>query len=147
MALIVALVTGLLLCMLVGGRWAQFLFGLFSMALPSALMALGVPRRGLRGRVGAVLVVLALVLVGGFLAMVALAGQGVQRMVEGPWLAGLPLAAAIFLATVWLLPLVLISLAYGWTFRDHGVGDEELRRLRSLVRLRDAGTDAGREGE
>ena len=142
LALIAALAAGLLLCMLVGGRRAEFLFGLLAMMLPPALMALGVARRGLRGWVGAVLLALAAVLVSGYLAMVALAGQGVAQVLAGPWFAGLPLAAAIFLAAVWLVPLFLVSLAYGLTFRHHGVGAAQLRRLRRLGQVREAGSAA-----
>ncbi len=132
LTLIAALAAGLVACMLVGGRWAQLLFGGLAMVLPPALMALGALRRGRLGGAGAVLAVLALLLEGGYIAMVALAGQ----VAGGRWFAGLPLAAAVFLVTVWLLPLGLVSLAYGLTFSDHGIGDEDLRRLRSLARHR-----------
>lgn len=129
MALIATLVVGLLVCMAVGGRAAQLLFGTLAMLLPVALMALGVLRQGRLGVAGVALTVLALLLVGGYFAMVGLVG----RVAQGPWVAGLPLASVVFLATVWLLPLVLVSLAYALTFDAQGVSDESLRQLRSLA--------------
>ncbi len=65
--------------------------------------------------------------------MLALAG----RVGEQPWIAGLPAAAALLLTSVWLVPLVIVSLAYGWSFPQLGIQDEDLARLRRLRRETD----------
>ena len=128
--LIAALSAVLLVSMLVGGRVAGWFFGVAAMALPVALMALGALRRGKLGKVGPALVVLVLLLEGAFLGTLALAG----KVLEAPRVLGLPSAAALFFAAIWLLPLVLVSLSYALTFEEQGISNADLERLRELNR-------------
>jgi hypothetical protein len=43
---------------------------------------------------------------------------------------------------VWLVPLVIVSLAYGLTFPQLGIRDEDLARLRGLQQERGSASDA-----
>ncbi len=52
------------------------------------------------------------------------------RVLEAPWAAGLPLAAAIQLYGMWLAPLALVALAYALTFESFALRGEDLERLR-----------------
>ena len=114
---------------LVGGQLAAVGFTAVAAAFPFALMALGAARRGRLGR-AAVPIAVAFVLVElAMLGMLALRG----RVLEGPWLAGLPLAAALQLYGIFLLPLAVIALGFGLTFRRLEVDEEELERLRRLA--------------
>lgn len=131
--LIAALATALLLSMVVGGRTAQVVFGALATLFPVVLIGIGVLRRGRLGSTASVLVGLAILLQGGYWGMLGLAG----RALEGPWLAGLPLASALLLGTFWIGPLILVSLGYALTFRHHGVDEADLRRLRAVASVRD----------
>jgi hypothetical protein len=48
---------------------------------------------------------------------------------EGPWLLGLPIAAAIQLYGIGLLPLPLVCLAYALSFDRYGLRQEQLEDL------------------
>ena len=62
------------------------------------------------------------------------------------WL-GLPAGAAAVLYGVGLLPLLVLPLAYAFSFEDGSLGEEELRRLRALATSgAGAGAPAGGEG-
>jgi hypothetical protein len=99
--------------------------------MPVALSALGAARRGRLGRPLAVaLAALLAILAGSFLVLFLLRG----RLLDGPWIAGLPLAPAVLLGGIWLLPLALVGLAYALTFERHGLTEEDLARLRALRR-------------
>jgi Zn-dependent protease with chaperone function len=103
-------------------------------ACPFALMALGAARRGRLGA-AALPIALALVVVELSLAgMLALRG----RVVDGPWLAGLPLAAALEIYGIFLLPLAVIALGFALSFRRFRVAEADLERLRRLA-PKDAG--------
>ncbi len=116
----------MLSALLVGGQSAAAIFGTLAVLFPVALMALGALKEGRLGRVGGALCVLAGVLLGGLWAMLSLRGL----VEEGAWILGLPAAAVILLGLFWLGPLVLISLVYAGTFKDHGITDKGLARLR-----------------
>lgn len=105
------------------GVW---IFGLSSAAFPVGLIVLGAARRGRVGAVAAPAVVLAVLLVGAMVALLALRG----RALEGPWVWGLPLPAAILVYGVGLAPLGLVVLAYALTFDRWTLPDEELERFR-----------------
>ncbi|MEM7049228.1 MAG: hypothetical protein AAF604_06190 [Acidobacteriota bacterium] len=120
----------LTLTMVLGGQVAGYVFGALAVLFPVPLMALGALRRGRLGRSAWGLMALALLLGAGFAGMAVLAGH----LAEAPWVAGLPLATVWFLVSVWLAPLVLVSLVYALTFDEHGVDDATLERLRALRR-------------
>jgi hypothetical protein len=124
--------------MLLGGRAGQILFGALVVLFPLPLMALGALRRGRLGTLVPVLLLLGVLLEGGFLGMLLLAG----RVSEAAWVAGLPAATALLLTSVWLVPLVIVSLAYGLTFPQLGIRDEDLARLRGLQQERGSASDA-----
>ena len=64
--------------------------------------------------------------------MLALRG----RVLDGPWIAGLPVALALLLYGVFLLPLVVISLGFALTFDRFDVEEAELEELRRLAAKR-----------
>lgn len=134
---------GILAAMLLGGRAGQVFFGALVVLFPLPLMALGALRRGRLGRLVPVLVLLGALLEGGFFGMLILAG----RVSEAPWVAGFPAAAALLLTSVWLVPLVIVSLAYGLTFPQLGIRDEDLARLRQLRRDPESAPAASPDGE
>jgi hypothetical protein len=122
----------LLAAPLVAGTAGEVAFAVAAAAFPVLLMALGALREGPRGgRLGSLrwaLPLLAVILGGCLLAMIALAGQ----VESGPRLFGLPLAAAVQLIGLFGLPTLLVALAYGLGFDRHGVSSDDLERLRSL---------------
>ena len=69
---------------------------------------------------------LALGVVSAMLAMLVLRG----RVLDGPWALGLPLATAIQLYGIGLLPLPLVCAAYVLTFDSFGLSRERLDELR-----------------
>jgi hypothetical protein len=120
-----------LAALLAGGRWGEWVFAAAAVAMPVALCALGAVRRGrFGGPLAVALAVLLAVLAGSFLVLFLLRG----RLPDGPWIAGLPLAPAVLLGGVWLLPLALVGLAYALTFERQGITEEDLARLRARRR-------------
>ena len=108
---------------------AEVVFALLVMAYPVALIVVAIDRDGrLAGRwlpLAVLLVFLELCTVG----MLLLRG----RVLDGPWLGGLPLAAAIQLYGVFLAPLLLVALAYALTFDRYELREQDLERYRRLV--------------
>lgn len=94
---------------------------------PVALMALGAARRGALGPLAVPLGLLGLALVAAMLAMLAMRG----RVSDGPWVLGLPLATAIQLYGIGLLPLPLVCAAYVLTFDARGLSRDRLDDLRA----------------
>ena len=116
----------ILLTFVVGGPVAEVLFGLLSVLFPVALIALGAQRGGSLGPLLWPLAALAAILAGCVAAMLLLRG----RILDAPWLGGLPLATAVQVYGVFLLPLGLVSFAYAWTFDRFGLRQEDLDELR-----------------
>lgn len=110
-------------------RPAEEIFAVLVMAFPVALIVVAIDRDGrLAGRrlpLAVLLVFLELCTVG----MLVLRG----RVLDGPWLGGLPLAAAIQLYGVFLAPLLLVALAYALTFERYELRERDLDRLRRFV--------------
>ena len=129
LAALAAAAASILLLSLVGGAAAAAGLTALAAAFPFVLMALGAIRGGRLG--GAALpIALALALVElAMLGMLALRG----RVLDGPWLGGLPLAAALQVYGVFLLPLVVIAVGFALTFDRLEVGEDELERLRRLA--------------
>lgn len=130
----------MLLCLAWEHPAADALFTLLAAAFPVALISLGAARGGRLEPLKVPLAVLLALLVGSSLALLLLRG----RVETAPWVAGLPLAAAVQLGGLFLAPLLLVALAYALTFdRFGGVSAEQLERLRSLRRGREGGEREG----
>lgn len=105
------------------------LFAVLAVAFPVGLIVLGASRAGRLGRLAGPVAGLLVILEGCLLGMLALAG----RVLDAPWVGGLPLAAALQLYGMWLGPLVLVALAYALTFESFSLRDEDLEQLDRLV--------------
>ncbi|MCG8462120.1 MAG: hypothetical protein MI919_38035, partial [Holophagales bacterium] len=100
-------------------------------------------RRGRLGTQAVPLVALAVVLPAVMVALLMLRGQGL----DGPWWGGLPAAVAVLLYGLFLLPLVISSLGYAWTFERWGLRREDLDLLRRrFPEPREVDDPAGVEG-
>ena len=113
--------------------FAEVLFSVLVMAYPVALIVVAVAREGRRGPVVWFLIGLLLFLEACAIGMFMLRG----RVLDGPWFGGLPLAAAIQLYGLWLVPLLLVALAYGLTFDRFELRQEDLDRLDDSLRDRE----------
>ena len=114
-----------LVCSWFSGFAAELCFILLVMAFPVALIVLAVARNGrvdpLRGPLMALTIVLEVCGV----AMILLRGQ----VANAPWFGGFPIAASIQIYGLWLGPLLLVGLAYGWTFDRWILTEEDIRRF------------------
>lgn len=115
----------MLVCGWFEGFVAELCFVLLVMAFPSALIALAVARDGKVGPLMVPLVALTFILEAGGIVMLLLRGQ----VIDGPWFGGFPGGTAIQIYGLWLGPLLLVALAYGWTFDRWELRDEDLRRF------------------
>lgn len=116
----------MLLCFWLGGRVGEVVFAVLAAGFPVALAIIGASRRGRLGPLGVPLLLLLFILEGCVVGMLALGG----RLDELPWVGGLPLAAAVQLYGMWLLPLPLVALAYALTFDSFTLTEDDLKRLR-----------------
>jgi hypothetical protein len=112
---------------------AETLFAMLVMGYPVALIAMAAARQGRLGPLGLPLLGLLVLLEACAVGMLVLRG----RVLDGPWLGGLPLAAAIQLYGVWLAPLLLVALAYALTFDRFELRQEDLDRLEQYLRDRE----------
>ena len=105
----------LLLALLAGGRWAEWVFVVVSLLFPAALCALGLAP-GRRRRPARIAIAL--------LALLPVAsGVGILCLAGGGWtLLGLPAGTVLMLAGLGLLPLIASSLGYALDARDGGDG-------------------------
>lgn len=100
-------------------------------ALLIGLMMLGARRPGASLRSLAIPFALtALLIAGGFGAALLLPAD---TQAEPLWL-GLPRRAAMVVYGVGLLPVLLLPLAYAWTFDTHVLGPDDLDRIRAARR-------------
>ena len=104
---------------------AQIIFALLATAFPVALIVLGASQKGRLGPLGIPLLALLLVQEGSVIAMIVYR----DNVLNGPWVGGLPLAAAIQIYVLWLLPLLLVALAYGLTFDSFSLKEDDLAEL------------------
>jgi hypothetical protein len=109
--------------------WAEVLFAVLVMGYPVALIVVAVARKGRLGPLGLPLIALLIFLEACAVGMLALRGH----VVDGPWFGGLPLAAAIQLYGLWLVPLLLVALAYALTFDRFELRQEDLDRLQRYL--------------
>ncbi len=131
--------------LLVGRGPAETVFAAVCAVFPPALIVLGATRRGRCDR-AVVVTCLALfaVLAVALLLLFHYRGAGG----DVPTIGAVPLPVAVLLGGIWLLPLVFIGLVYALTFERHGVGREDLERLRRLKADGDGApeTNQGSEG-
>ncbi len=116
----------MLLALVAGTLAGEVIFTLLAAAFPVALSALGAQRHGSLGPLLWPLAALLLILEAGMVAMLVLRGS----ILTAPWLGGLPLAMAVQVYGLFLLPLALVSLAYAWSFERFGLRREDLDELR-----------------
>jgi hypothetical protein len=116
------------LAFLPGGppAWATPLFAVAIAAMIVALMVIGALRRGSIGPLAPVFAFAFLVVAGGFCFALLLPDPPVPGVL---WL-GLPPAAAVVMYGVGLLPLVVVPIAYGVTFRSTTLSAADLERIR-----------------
>lgn len=104
----------------------DLLFALAVIICPMALIALGAARRGRLGPLAWILLALGVVLGVTILALLGLRG----RVVDGPWLFGLPAGLALQLLGLFIVPLLITGFGYAWTFERSGFGTRDLEVLR-----------------
>jgi len=124
-----------LVLFVLSGPAVDLLFAVLVMAYPVALITVAVARDGRVGPLALPLGLLLLLLEACALGMLALRGH----VLTAPWLAGLPLAAAIQLYGVWLSPLLLLALAYALTFDRYEMRQDDYDRFLRRVRERGDG--------
>jgi hypothetical protein len=115
----------MLVLFLVGGPTAEWTFAVLVMGYPVALIVVAVAGRVGAGRVLLAVLGLLLFLEACAVAMLLLR----ERVVDGPWVGGLPAAAAVQLYGLFVVPLVLVAMVYALTFDRFEMRDEDLRRL------------------
>jgi hypothetical protein len=108
---------------------AEVLFALLVAAYPVALIAIAVSHDGSIGPLRQPLLLLLFLLEGSTIAMLVLRGH----VLTAPWVAGLPLSAAIQIFGVWLAPLLVVGLGYALTFDRYELRQEDLDRLTRLA--------------
>lgn len=106
------------------------LFALLVMGYPVALVALAVSRNGRLGPLGIPLLILLIFLEACTVGMLLARG----RVLDGPWIGGLPLGAAIQLYGLFLAPLLLVALVYALTFDRFEMREEDLDRIEAYRR-------------
>lgn len=116
-----------LLCCVLPTPWNDWILALASITFPCALMLLGASRGGKGGPVGWIVAVLWLLLTATFLGMLWLRGVPVTT---GPSFLGLPLAMALQLYGLFVVPLVWTCLAYAWAFDRWTLRPDDLDQLR-----------------
>lgn len=106
--------------------WTDALFAAVASAFPIALMLLGAGRRDRFTFTGGA------ILCFGALLMAVMAGlfHGRGQGVEGPWWLGLPMTAAIQIYGIFVLPLILTSSLYAWSFERHFLDPRAVQDLR-----------------
>jgi hypothetical protein len=139
-----AILVAYLSAFLPGGApvWAPWLFMAGTSVMMVATMALGAARDGGIGGLRLPLVLVLVVVMGGFALVLALPAPDPADPTL--WL-GLPPRAAVVLYGIGLLPFFLVPLSYAWTF-EHltlGPGDLERIRERALAARREARGDEG----
>jgi len=123
----------ILLCLFVGSALGEVVFALLVTAFPIALIALGASRGGRLGPLGWPLLGLLLLLEGFVVALLVLRGS----VSTAPWFGGLPLATAIQVYGLFLVPLFYVSLLYAFTFDRLSLRSQDLEELRRHAAARE----------
>lgn len=106
--------------------YSEVIFALAVILFPCALMLLGASRQNRAGVAAWTIALLCGVLLAVMAGLFAFRNGGV----DGPSWGGLPMAAAIQLYGLFLLPLCISSLGYAMAFDASALDDEALRTLR-----------------
>jgi len=101
------------------------IFAVLAVSFPVALVVVGACRDGRLGPLAWPLVALTLILEGSVATMLWWRG----RVADGPWVAGLPISAAVMIYGLFLAPLLLVGLAYALTFSRFTLREEDLEAL------------------
>jgi hypothetical protein len=115
----------ILILFLMPWTYSDVIFAILVMGYPVALIVVAVGRSDGVGGLGVVLFILFVLYEVSALGMYALRGF----VMEAPWIGGLPLAAAIQLYGLWLMPLLVVPLAYALTFDRFEMTPEDLVQL------------------
>ena len=105
----------------VGAQIALLLTPVF----PVSLIALGALRNGRLGPIRAPLLLVALLLEFGLVAMLILR----QQVMITPWIGGLPLAAVVQIYLLWVVPFIIVAVVYALTFDTFTLTEADLDRL------------------
>lgn len=108
------------------GASGAALYALLAVVFPVALATLGAESGRPAPRSRLVLGILLALLVGSTAALLAADGG-----------AGAATPLLLALGGLWLLPLAIVGLGYGWSFAEHGPTDEGLERVRGAAARRD----------
>lgn len=108
-----------------GSEAGAILSLLIAPVFPIALIVLGASRKGRLGALALPLLGVGILLEGGLVAMLALRG----RVLEAPWVAGLPLAATIQIYAMWVVPFLIVAVVYALTFESFTLTRDDLERL------------------
>ena len=92
---------------------------------PVALILVGASRRSGIGPIGLPLVLVTILLEGGLIVLWFLRG----RVMDVPWIGGLPLAAVVQILALWVLPFVVVVVAFARTFESFTLTEKDLERL------------------
>ena len=106
-------------------EWGATLSLLVTPLFPVALILVGATRHRGIGPIGVPLLVVTLLLEGGLIVMWLLRG----RVMDAPWIGGLPLAAVVQILALWVLPFIVVVVAFARTFDTFTLTDEDLHRL------------------
>lgn len=114
-----------LISLVLGGESGAVVALVLTPVFPLALMVLGAAREGRLGPIALPLVAVAILLEGGLVGMLVLRGH----VVEGVWIAGLPLAANVLIYGMWIVPFAIVALTYALTFDRFTLTEDDLRRF------------------
>lgn len=106
--------------------WSDGIFAVTVAIFPCALMLLGASRQGRGGLALWPIAILCGVLLATMAGLFAFRSQGV----DGPMWGGLPVAAAVQLYGLFLLPLVITSIGYAASFDRWNLDEDALEALR-----------------
>jgi len=115
----------ILILFVIPWTYSDVVFAILVMGYPVALVGVAVGRGDSLSGLGVVALFLFALLEVSALAMYVLRGF----VMEAPWVGGLPFAAAIQLYGLWLIPLLVVPLAYALTFDRFEMTQEDLGRL------------------
>ncbi len=119
--------------------WAPWCLAMGTSAIMVGMMLLGASRRGGVGRLGWVFLLVFLWVAAGFAVLLALPAADPAEATL--WL-GLPPRAAVLMYGIGLAPLLVVPVAYAFTFDRLTLGEADLERVRAAGGRTSAGSGA-----